>query len=270
MQHTNSFRLLTCGLVIAGAAVFFSTRPSARLADPVFQSAWRDTPLAVDGTIGDWTRLERLDQGPVVGFQNDAHSLYIAVSASDPELRRLLAAGLVVWFNPKSKKEQGSGLRIPGVVRRPLPGATPDAPAPEEIGRTASLRVLDQFDWLGPGKSQRKLVDVTAGLGVAIASGAEEGVFVYELGLPLQASTDHPYAVDAVPGSTIAVGFETPSDPPLREGRGSGGGLGGRGGGRGGRGGGMSPGGGRGDFAGDRPANAMKLVWVRVKLAVAN
>jgi hypothetical protein len=151
------------------------------------------------------------------------------------------------------------------------------------MGRDSSTRTLDQFDWLGPGKSQRKLVDLTPALGVAIASGSEEGVLVYEIRLPLKSSTEHPYAVDAAPGSTIALGFETPSDPPAREGRGPGGGMGGRGGGTGGPGGGMggrgggmggpgggmTRGGGRGDFPGGQ-AKPMKLVWVSAKLASAN
>ncbi len=158
------------------------------------------------------------------------------------------------------------------------------------MGRGSSTGTLDQFDWLGPGKSQRKLVDLAPALGVAIASGVEEGVLVYEISLPLTSSTEHPYAVGAAPGSTIALGFETPSDPQPREGRGPGngtsgrgaggpgGGMSGRGGGTGGPGGGMgSPGGGmpprgggRGDFPGGQSVKPMNLVWVSVKLASAN
>jgi hypothetical protein len=176
----------------------------------VLLSTWRHTPLTIDGVVSDWTKLEPLERAPSVGLQNDADSLYLAVATSDPDIRQQLATGLVVWFDPQSKKKQGSGLRIPGMVRRPLPGAAPEGPDADAMGRGSSTRTLDQFDWLGPGKAQRKLVDLTPALGVAIASGVEEGVLVYEISLPLATSAEHPYAVGAAPGSTIALGFETP------------------------------------------------------------
>jgi len=274
-----SLRLLASGWVLAGTVLLVPSQPAARLADPVLLSTWRHTPITIDGAVSDWTKLDRVDRGPPVALQNDAGSLYLAVAASEPEVRQQLATGLVVWFDPKSRKEQGSGLRIPGMVRRSLPGAAPEGPAADAMGRESSARTLDQFDWLGPSKSQRKLVDLTPAIGVAIASGTAEGVLAYEISLPLRPSTEHPYAVDAAPGSTIEIGFETPSDPPMHEGRGTGGGMSGRGGGtggpRGGAGGhGGSPGGGvpprQGGFTAGQSVKPMRLVWVSVKLASAD
>jgi hypothetical protein len=204
--------------------------------------------------------------------------LFVIVATSDPEVRQQLATGLVIWLDPTSKKAQESGLRIPGTVRRFLPGAQPDSLGADSTGGGSVARLLDQFDWLGPGKNQRRLVSLTPDLGIAIASGTEEGVLAYEVRLPLGPSPEHPYAVGATPGSSLMLGLETPSEPPVREGRGPGGafggsggpggGIGSRGGGMGGSGGGMPPRGvGRGGAPGAAPVKAMKLIWIRIALA---
>lgn len=274
-------QVLIPALLVAGVVVFVPSSPAARAADQALISTWRTADVTADGLAGDWTKLERVEHGPGMGIQNDTEFLYLALATSDPELRPALASGVVIWFDPLSKKLQNAGVRLSGVERRPLPGAEPEPPMPGSSGARATNRALATFDWLGPGKNERRLVDVEPRLGVEAASGVDEGVLVYELRIPLARTADRPFAVSAAPGGTLSIGLESPSDPPQR-GNGPGAGRGGRSGGGSGpmpgggipgggmRGGGMPGGGGPigGDFGrGFQPPKPMKLVWVNVTLA---
>lgn len=182
-------------------------------ADPVIAATWVRTDLAVDGSIVDWTRLERVGSGPTVAVANDATSIYLAVASADPMVRQQLATGLVVWLDSTAKRAQRFGVRLEGLVRRQLPGETADGSASGVLERTALRNSLDEFDLLGPAKNQRRLIERASTLGFALASGVDAGAMIYELKVPLAKTADAPHAVGAEPGSTIAIGLETPADP---------------------------------------------------------
>jgi hypothetical protein len=108
-----------------------------------------------------------------------------------------------------------------------------------------------------------------------IAVQASQGMFVYELRLPLSSVQHLPFKFDVRTGQTIGIGMEIP-EVDMREARRSmeEGGMGGRAGrgGKGGRtgggmGGGMSgrPGGGRGSY--DPDSLKGKKIWFKVHLA---
>jgi hypothetical protein len=271
MSFVRSAASAACGiLLILGTSSHLATAAS----DPAFTSTWLDPGLTVDGSVRDWSEFGRLDRGPAIAFRNDSNSLVVAVTTSDPGLRRQLSTGLILWLDPSGKRTFDFGVRIPGPFRRALPGANPDGPPAAEAA--SSTTRLDQFDIMGPGRNARRLVDLEPALGVEVATGLDEGAIVYEVRLPLQKSPAHPYATGAAPGGTIAVGLETPALPRIRDGRdrenrgGSGfsGGVGGmQGSGMGS--GGMPPGG-NSPRENDDPPKPFKLVWMTTKLASAH
>jgi hypothetical protein len=200
-------------VLLLGCAVLVPALVSTRAAAPSITATWRITDLAVDGSLADWPRLERIDNGPAVAAQNDGSALYLAIATNDVEVREQLAMGLVVWLDGTARKAQTFGVRVEGLTRRPLPGATPDAGANRPFDRDLALNTLDQFDLLGPARLQRRLIDNPADVGVALAVGVEDGTIVYELQIPLGKTDGTPHAVGAKPGATIALGLETPADP---------------------------------------------------------
>jgi len=133
------------------------------------------------------------------------------VSARDPDMIAYLSRGLIVWLDPSGRRAETFGLRLEGVERPLLPGMTPtaSATAPDSISTT----VLDEFDVLGPGKNQRRLVDLTPDLGIELASSRAETEVAYELKIPLQKTSARPYAVGVAPGRTIGLGIATPEAP---------------------------------------------------------
>jgi len=215
--------MLTCvaAACVLGAAVF--------AAPPALVSAWRFTPITVDGSAEEWPTLATLEGKVSAGAANDSEFLYLAVSGSDPATRALLATGLIVWLDPSGGKGQTFGIWMEGLEPPALPGAVPDAPRPSATGWSG--RTLTQFDLLGPNKNQRRLIDNDGPLGIELATGTDQSTLVYELKIPLQGSAQRKYAVNAKTGATIGIGLATPQSPRERTRRptmvGSGGMIGG-------------------------------------------
>jgi hypothetical protein len=203
--------LVTCALVCALALVVAA-------APPGLTSTWRTHAVNIDGMASEWPKLESIARGPEVGAVNDEEFLYLAVSTNDDAIRPLLETGLIVWLDPNGAKAQTFGVWVPGPVLRALPGANP-APPSDSSPTGISTRTLDHFDLLGPGKSQRRLVDLTAALGIELASGTQENKLIYELRIPLTKTAERLYAVGAGPGRTIGLGIATPEAPKDRSGR---------------------------------------------------
>ncbi len=205
-------RLLAAS-ALCGGLFFAPARVSTRTADQTLMATWRAADISIDGSLTDWAQLSRVGQGPLVGVQNDDRALYLAVASSDAVVRPQLATGLVVWIDRAGGKAQTFGLRLEGLTRRPLPGAAPDAASSGEL--EPGSHPLDDGDLLGPAKNQRRLIEHPADVGIALAAGVENRLVIYELKLPLAKTEATPYAVDATPGATIAIGLETPTDPKL-------------------------------------------------------
>jgi hypothetical protein len=204
-------RMLAVATLLVASAL-----ATTRAADPSIDATWRGASLVVDGSTADWPPLQRVDNGPMVGAANDDSAVYLAVASNDPDVRRQLATGLVVWFDPSGQQTQTFGVRLEGLAPEPLPGATPTAGVGDSLAAAPAPHALDTFDLLGPGKSQRRLVEQTDAIGINLASGMEDRAVVYELKLPLVKSDATPYAVNAQPGATILVGIETPAEPKVR------------------------------------------------------
>ncbi len=175
-------------------------------------SKWRTEAVNVDGLSTDWQTPEPLERGLTVGAVNDGEFLYLIVSARDAEAIAYISTGLIVWLDPAGRRGETFGLRLEGVEQPLLPGMTPTA-APTASSARISTMVLDQFDVLGPGKNQRRLVDLTPELGIELASSRAETEVAYELRIPLQKTSSRSYAVGVAPGRTIGLGIATPEAP---------------------------------------------------------
>jgi hypothetical protein len=206
----------TVRTLAVAALLTTSALATARAADPSLDATWRSASLTVDGSTADWPALQRVDNGPMVGVANDHDAVYLAVASNDPTIRQQLATGLVVWFDPSERQTQTFGVRLEGLTAEPLPGATPTAAVGDTLAAAPAPQALDSFDLLGPGKSQRRLIEQTDAIGINLASGMEDRSVVYELKLPLAKSDATPYAIDAKPGATVLLGLETPADPKVR------------------------------------------------------
>ena len=142
--RSRSSRLILLGLFsISSAVVAVTAGP-----DPVVASEWKSHDVKVDGRIADWSRLTALDKGPALAAANDAEFLYLAISATDPEMRRTLERGLVVWMDPTGAKKPDVGFQLPAMTRGR--GFGPGSDTVDPNGTAAQPTSIDELDMLGP------------------------------------------------------------------------------------------------------------------------
>ena len=197
-------------VLCAALAVFCTGVVAAK--DPELKSAWPQAPVKVDGSAAQWAgSLAPLPDDPIlVGVRNDADYLYLCLKTSDGRLKAQLAkTGMTVWVNGAGKNKRGYGVRFPagGALQQVLDeNAEPEArPTP---GTPATIDD-SKVELIGPTDRDRLTVARGDADPVQAALGDDSGVTVIELRFPLKPSENHPLAVEAKPGATIALGLET-------------------------------------------------------------
>jgi hypothetical protein len=245
-----------------------------------FDSHQRDGAIAVDGKFDDWTgNLEPLGANPEsIQVVNDGEFLYLRLTASEATARRqIMRQGMTVWFDPSGGTKKKLGVRFP--VVEPGESGGEDQGRGHRYGADQSAEPpapSDRVDILGPGKDDARSLTREHLPGVDVAIRSAEGTLQYELKVPLTKTADHPYAIEAEPGKTIGIGFETGKPEQSANGHGGGGygggggggyggGMGGHRGGMGGRGGG---GAGRHGESGYQQSKPLKA-WATVTIAQA-
>jgi len=216
-MRDSSMRLRPLPRAIVLGATLSALSAVVAAAPPVLTAAWRTEAIVVDGLSNEWPQPVALERGPSVSVLNDNEFLYLLVTTTDPQIGHLLSTGLIVWLDPAGGKSQSFGVRIAGPEERPLRGASD---VPPDFSSGVITNVLDRFDLLGPGKNQRRLVDMTPAMGMEFATGLTEKMITYELKLPLKKSAERLYAAGAAPGATVGLGIATPEAPRDRGRRG--------------------------------------------------
>lgn len=274
----------------AALLALFALFPLPSLAAVIeLPSAWLATPPGGPSGKVAWEGIVLpLGDSPLsAAVRNDADALYVRVRTSDPDAqRRIRMTGLTVWVDRAGKSRRGYGIRFPigGSPGGRLPGGRPggesggerEGAPPPDLSAVAS-----EMEMIGPGEDDRMTVPAAGGSGAWARLEQSGDLLTLELRFPLRGTDDRPLAVGAVPGATVAIGFET-EKPKRREGEdgppegGPRGGMHGGGGGMGGPGGGGmgGPGGGHGGGPGGMhgPEGSMPKsikVWMRVTLATA-
>jgi hypothetical protein len=183
-----------------------------RAADPVIAS----TPAAnivVDGSLSEWDTLKPVAPGLQLGVANDGRSVYVAVLASDEQTRVSVLRGIVLWLDASGGHGETVGLQLPA-----LPRIDPAAAGPSATGNVRlTPTISDRIDVLGPGKLERRLVDLTPSSDVAVATGGEDGGIAFEIRIPLNGSDAHALGLATSAGRAFALGIATPVPGKERE-----------------------------------------------------
>ena len=254
--------------------------------------------ITVDGNASDWQGADLMydeDGVRVLGIAHDADSLYLMWKFSDERLaREILVRGVMVWVNGDNKKKETFGLRYGGSeeLSKALPPPEgkdfPEGPDPRHFAMMREQFTLCEsgFITIFDGDRIAELPE-NGPDGPRAASALHDGVFVYEVEIPLttvggKVSSEAP-ATDRRVVVGVQVGGLTPDEQKeMRDRMGRGGGPGGMGGppggGMGGPGGGMwggmgGPGGGmggpRGGGVGGRSGKTgpQDVPWIKVILS---
>ncbi len=103
------------GLRVSGCRVAGRV-PQGRAA--AIASTWRTHDIHIDGVNTEWASLDELQNGPAVAFANDDKFLYVIVAASDQQMRRLIATGVILWFDPTGGKKETFAIGLLGSDER--------------------------------------------------------------------------------------------------------------------------------------------------------
>jgi hypothetical protein len=259
--------------------------------DYELESLWFAGPITIDGGSSEWRGalyyLE--DEKASLGIKNNGEDLYMCLITQDPTLiRQTLSLGLVLWIDPAGGKRKSIGINYPIGARERVKmgrGSDPEGREPEQIRenlRKASLESLDKLRFLDPEGVVLDLRELDQLEGMEIAVKVSQGMFVYELRLPLISDPSLPFVLSLRTGQKIGMGLEIPKVDreevwqSLGGGRGgslpggttggrSGGGMGGKGG-RGG--GGMRSRPGRGEGNIDQDLLEGIKIWSKIRLAI--
>ncbi|NKB71188.1 MAG: hypothetical protein GKR89_29300 [Candidatus Latescibacteria bacterium] len=257
-----------------------------------------DRPIAIDGDDADWAeaRLHLKETQGSLGLFNDDDYLYLTVGVTDPTIQRqMIAAGFVLWLDPKGNKNKTYGISFPlgmealrgggqmdGIGMGGGAGGVPERSGGDTTNRLQALfeRALEQgeLELIGPTSYQRRRVSLEARSPIQFAATFSGRRLVYEAKIPFS-------EIYALAGGrpnfdkNLGLGLETKEidfsamgqQMRGRRGGGGGGGKGGRGGGGfgGGMGGGRRGGGSMGGMGGmmqEAMPEPLKL-WAKVKLA---
>ena len=287
--------------ILAAAGSLAALGASIGHAEPAYESTRLDRAIAIDGEATEWAGSEaHYDEsdGYKLGFFNDDEYLYVYFATWNLSTqRRILMNGFTVWFDGDGKKQKGLGINYP-IGRRGRRGGDPSAMSGEGPGDMPRERRADApRDVQRPGefsqdpaklaaaldeKRHEALLKTPAGdslLSLSSGDGSGAGIramlrarsrlLVIEMRVPIDRGSGSPYAIRAVKGKPVSVGFETgefatsnmtrPEGMPDRD-RAPGGMR---------PGGAVSPGGGGvppGGMGGPGAPSALKL-WTKVKLA---
>lgn len=173
-----------------------------------------DEPVVVDAQLNEWGgKLHMLSSGDglLLGMQNDAERLYLAISTRNPaSIGSIMRAGLIIWFDPAGGKENAFGIRFPL-------GLSMDETGARRLSESAAgdrvriQRSTQEMEIIGAdGQKIRRNKDVIPGVAAAIE--ADQGVLTYEIEVPLAHASGVLYAIGAEPGQQIGVGVATPEE----------------------------------------------------------
>lgn len=177
------------------------------------KSEWRTARIASDNPDTAWAYTSTYaweDQNIMLGLQNNSDRLIVLLRARDRATQAtIMRAGLTVWFDPTGKKDTTFGINYP-IGRHDTTGNQTTPARPEERRAAFGPQTAPMPDTMEIIKEGKRLkVPIENDLGISIWTSNSYGTVTYLLSVPLTASGDSAYGIDAAPGSVISLGFES-------------------------------------------------------------
>jgi hypothetical protein len=168
------------------------------------ESQWRDREMTVDGKADDWhgAKYYLEDLYISVGLINDDQYLYVSMIVENPMTRaQIMRQGLVVWLDPRGKKEKTFGIKFPlGRQGDEMLTREPGGEFDREGAMERFQESLTELEILGPEEDVVERIDIEEARGIDVKLRMEGGLLVYELKVPLKSGEDYPYAVGVKAG----------------------------------------------------------------------
>lgn len=208
-----------CVIAALGIVLAFSASVTSGWSASKYESAPIGYEITLDGDDSDWQDVELLyreDGVRLLGVAHDADNLYLMWRFGDERLaRRVLARGVMVWVNGNAKKKETFGLRYGGsaAVSKALP--PPEEKAFQEGPDPSQLRAMYRdFTLCEPGFITLFDPDLELDVpedypdGPQAASTYEDGLFVYEVKIPMTSIGGKIVKADTAAQRKLVVGIQ--------------------------------------------------------------
>jgi hypothetical protein len=185
--------------------------------DAEIMSLWRAQEIIVDGDGSEWQdNVYYINEKSVsIGAKNDSTDLYLLLQTTDPRIKQLIMRnGLTVWINAEGKKKKSFGIRYPLGLNERLHFRSYDIPGyrdrdEADLLRDQFIKMLAEIELTGPGDDEINKFSKLNPYGIAVGITDTSGSMIYELKIPMVATTGSDYQLGDAPGDVIRVGFET-------------------------------------------------------------
>lgn len=279
------------GLIISGAVISLLSLFIFGCNEINISSKWRTQEIKIDGKNTEWKSGNYIkDANVLVNICNDEEYVYLSIASNDRNLPMLvMRGGLTIWFDPTGEGEKTFGIKFPAGMNNMEMPKDNEQFDPSKAGDQNSKMAMPKMEFnqceiLNEEGESEAIMSLAESKRIQIKMSDPQDKFFLEMKVPLKATDDFLYAINADTSKMISIGFATASDDKdkMSGGQGMGPGGGGAppsgggappsGGGPGGGGGpsGGGPGGGRGPGGGQGKASdsSNKLdFWLSVQLS---
>ena len=173
-------------------------------------SDWQQHEMVIDGSDVQWQRGLYYDKETdmVYGVRNDEKYIYVFLkTANRTTQNQITKEGLTVWFDREDGKNQTFGIHYPMSRSESRSGISSDTT--EDNLQSFLDQQYPELEIIGPKKQERQRFPALEAPGIRIKLGRTRETLIYELRVPLNKTSEHPFAVDPTSSNRIGIEFET-------------------------------------------------------------
>lgn len=180
------------------------------------KSSWNSDQMKVNGNDSDWgdTMFYIPDAQLTTGVRNDGNYVYLILKSTDRrQAFQILGLGMTVWFDPTGGSGKTFGIHFPigrmaggQMSRRRDTGGMQVMADTSEMNQGFAMRTPNEVELLGVSPNGPVRMSVADLKGIELQLHTDRQGLIYELRVPLHASPDQPYAINAK-GPQIGIGF---------------------------------------------------------------
>ncbi len=173
-------------------------------------SDWQQGKMNIDGSDSQWQRGLYYDKESdmVYGVRNDDKYVYILLKTQNRSTQmQIMRQGLMVWFDREDGKNQTFGIKYPISRQEMHAGFSPDTN--EEKLYTFLDQEFPEMEIIGPKKENIQRFSLLEVPGIRVKLGRIHETLIYELCVPLNKTSEQPFAIEPVSAHRIGIEFET-------------------------------------------------------------
>jgi hypothetical protein len=173
-------------------------------------SEWQPREMNIDGTDSQWQRglYYEKESDMVYGVRNDENFLYVFLKTQNRSTQmQMMRQGFTVWFDRENGKNQTFGLHYPMGRKEPRAGGIPDSN--DDRFHSFLDQEFPELEILGPKKEDVQRFSALEAPGIRVKLGRTREALVYELRVPLNKASEHPFAIEPISSRRLGIEFET-------------------------------------------------------------